>query len=96
VRRQFGNRERVRLLAASLAESVTTTYMDRRARAQVGQREVHASIAAVGRAEQTKERLILIDGQQLPVALRPAFRRKDKGHDSDFTEKRFGHAFLLT
>ena len=61
VRRDLRDRQRVRLFAATLAERVTATDMNGRAAAQIGQREVHAAIAAEGRAEQREQWLILID-----------------------------------
>src|SRR5690606_41509302 len=45
MRRQFGDRQRVRLFAAALAQGVTRTDMDRRAPAQVGQGEIDSSVA---------------------------------------------------
>src|SRR5437588_11261334 len=95
MRRQLGDRERMRLLASSLAERVTTAHVNRRTSLQVWQPEVNAPIAAVGCAEQTEERLILIDRQKLPVAERPALRWKHETHDSDFRQEWFGHRFLL-
>src|SRR4051812_32014235 len=56
--RQLGNRERVRLLAAALAQCVPAANMDRRAAPQVGQREVDASISAERGAEQREQRLV--------------------------------------
>ena len=91
VRRQLGDRQRVRLLAAALAERVAAADVDRRAAAQVGQREVDPAVAAEGRAEQREQRLVLVDRQQLPVAQRPALGREDEGHDPDFGQEWFGH-----
>ena len=76
VLRHFRNRKRVRLLAAFLAQRVTAADVDRRAAAQVGQREIDSSIAAKGRAQQREQRLVLIDGQELAVTQRPALRRE--------------------
>ena len=45
--------------------------MDRRAAAQIGQREVGLPIAAEGGAEQREQRLVLVDRQKLAVAQRP-------------------------
>ena len=82
------------LLAAALAQGMTAAHVDRCAGLQIGQPKVHAPIAAVGRAEQREERLILVDGQQLPVAQRPAFRGEAERHDANFREKRFSHIFV--
>ena len=59
--RNLGNRESVRLFAPALAESVTAADVDWRPCAQVGQRKVHASIAAKGRPEQREESLVLVN-----------------------------------
>jgi hypothetical protein len=57
--------------------------------------KVNAPVSAVGRAKQTEERLVLIDGQQLPVTQRPTFGGEAKTENSDFREKWFCHVFLL-
>jgi hypothetical protein len=48
---------------------------------QVGQCKSNPSIAAVGRAQNGKQCLILVDGQKLPVAERPTLRRKIPADD---------------
>ena len=68
---QLGDRERVRLLAAPLAQRVAAAHVDRRPAPQVGQGEVHPAVAAEGRTQQREERLVLVDGQELPVAQGP-------------------------
>ena len=50
VGRQLRDAQRVRLLAASLAQRVAAADVDRHAAAQVGQREVHPPVAAERRA----------------------------------------------
>src|SRR5712691_4292885 len=45
MRRQLRNRNRVRLLAASFAERVTTADVNRHAPAQIGQAEINAPVA---------------------------------------------------
>ena len=72
VRREFSDRQGVRLLAAALAQGVPAAYVDRGARAQIGEREVDPPIAAKGRAQQREERLVLVDRQQLAVAQSPS------------------------
>jgi hypothetical protein len=42
----------MRLLAAALAQRVPAADVDRRAAAQIGQREIDAAVAAKGRAQQ--------------------------------------------
>ncbi len=69
--------------------------MHRRAGAEVGQGEVHAAVAAVGRAEQREQRLVLVDRQQLSVAHRPALRGEAEGHDPDLGEEGLGHRVVV-
>jgi hypothetical protein len=95
VSRQFGDRQRVRLLAAAFAERMSAADVDRRSTPQIGQSEVGASIATETRAEQRKQRLVLVDRHELAVAHRPAFRRKRERHDPDFGQERFRHRALL-
>ena len=63
-------------LAAGLADRVAAGEMHRRAALQVGQREGDAAVAAVLRAQQREQRLVLVDRQQLAVAQGPAARRE--------------------
>ena len=95
MRRQFRDRKRVILLASPLAKCVAVAGMYRRISLQIRQREVHPPVAAVGRAKQGEERLVLVDGQQLPIAQRPAFRGEVEGHDPNFGKKGFGHGNFL-
>ena len=74
--RQSADGQRVGLLAATLAQRVAAADVDRHPAAQVGQREVDPAVAAVGRAEQREQRLVLVDRQELAVALRPALGRE--------------------
>ena len=48
-------------------------------------------IASIGRAQQRKESLVLVDGQKLAVAQRPALRREIEAKDSDLGQERFSH-----
>ncbi len=91
VRGQLANRQRVRLLPAALPQRVPASPMDRHATPKIGQREIHPSVAAVGRPQQREQRLVLVDRQQLAVAQRPALRREPEGHDPDFRQERFCH-----
>src|SRR4051812_3575896 len=91
----FTDGQRMCLLAAELAERMTLTKVKGDAPLQVRQREVDAPVAAVGRPEQTKERLVLVDREQLAVAQGPALRGKPETHDSDFRQEWFSHRFLL-
>src|SRR4051794_29653620 len=94
--RGFGDRQRVRLLASYLAECVAATHVDWRPALEVRQGEVHPSVAAERRAQQREQRLVLIDGQQLPVAKSPPLRRKGEAHDADLGQERFSHRRLLS
>src|SRR5258708_15049702 len=85
----------MRLLAALFAEGMSVAYADGNLPLKIGESEIDAPVTAKSGAQQTKERLVLIDGQQLAVAHRPTFRRKIETHDSDFREKWFCHDFLL-
>ena len=89
VRRHLRGGQRMAFLSASLAERTrgaprALAEMDRRARAQVGQGERGLPVAAVRRAQQREERLVLVDRQHLPVAERPSLRREVEGDDADF------------
>ena len=72
------------LLAGALAQRQASAHVGWRAPLQVGQAEIDPPVAPIGRAQQREQALILIDGQQLPVALRPASWREAKGRDLDF------------
>src|SRR3954467_151180 len=88
---QFAERDGVRRLAPFFAVAEAASEMNRHVAAQVRQRESRLAVAAKGRSEKREERLVLVDGQELPVALRPAFRGEVETHDADFGEKWFGH-----
>jgi hypothetical protein len=83
------------LLATFPTQSVTVADVNRHVALKIGQREIHPPVTAERRPKQAEKRLILVDGQELPVAKRPAFGRKAETEDSDFREKWFCHDFLL-
>ena len=83
VRGGLGDRERVILLTAQLSKSVSAAHMDRGATLQIRQAEIHPAVATVGGSEQREQGLVLIDGQELPVAEGPAFRRKIEAENPD-------------
>jgi hypothetical protein len=64
------------LNASALAQRKPRPLMDGDAAAKVGQGESRLTIASVGGANQVKERVVLRDGNQRPIAERPACRRK--------------------
>jgi hypothetical protein len=70
---------------------MAVAHVNRNSASQVRQPKIHSPVTAKRRAQQTKERLVLVDGQQLPVAKRPALGRKAETEDSDFREKWFCH-----
>ena len=84
VRRHFGTAERVRLLSADFAQRVSAAHMEGHSSLKIRQGESGLPVPAVSRSEQGKQRLILIDRQQLPVAQRPALGGKVEAHDANF------------
>ena len=58
--------------AAGLGQDEAVALVDRNPPAQVGQRERALAVAAVGRADQLEQRLVLGDRQQLALAEHPA------------------------
>src|SRR6266576_348847 len=91
VRLQFRKGQRMRLLTGLFAQRVGVAGVNRRSTLQVRQRKSGLAIPAISRAEQGKERLVLVDRQQLSIAQRPAFRRELETHDSDFAQEGFSH-----
>src|SRR5829696_3852046 len=91
VRRYFGYGERVSLLTASFTKGVTTADVDRRPSANIGEGEVHATIAAERCTQQRKQGLVLVNGKKLPVTKSPAFGGKHETHDSYFRQEGFCH-----
>ncbi len=91
MRRHFVAVQSMGLLAAFLAAREILALMNRYVSLKIRQPEIHASVAAVGRAEQREERLVLIDRYQLLVAKRPTLWREAEAHDSDFGKEWFSH-----
>jgi hypothetical protein len=58
----------MRHFAAVLAQIKAGAQVNGNAALQIGERKGGAPVSAVGRAEQRKERLVLIDRQELAVA----------------------------
>jgi len=58
---------------------------------QIRQREGGSPVATVHRAQQRKQRLILVDRQQLTVAGRPTPGRIAKAEGPDLADERFTH-----
>ncbi len=90
----LGSRERVSFLSALLSEGMAGAArahadMNWRAAPHVGEGKTRLSVAAVGCAEERVERLVLVDGQDLPITKGPPTRREVKAYDFDLSEKRF-------
>jgi hypothetical protein len=80
----LGDRDRNGLCAGTFTQVMARAYVNRRTAAEVGQCEGRLTIATEGRAQERKERLVLIDRQELTVAERPTFRREHETHYTDF------------
>ena len=91
VRRDLLHRQRDLLGAAGLGEDEAVALVDRHPAAQVGQRERALAVAAVGRADQLEERLVLRDRQELAFAEHPAGRREVAGEHPDLADIRLRH-----
>ena len=87
VRRHFRDVQGMRAFAAELAQGDAIAHVHGRAALQVRQSEVHSAVAAVGGAQNRKQRLVLVDGLQLSVAERPSLGRKIPTDDFDFGQK---------
>jgi hypothetical protein len=68
--------------------------VDRKAAAQVGQREGALAVTAVGRPDQLEERLVLGDREELSLAEHPARRGEVPGKHPDFTDVWLCHGTL--
>src|ERR1700761_2234379 len=69
--------------------------MDRRAALEIRQAEVHPAVAAVGRSEQGEQGLVLVDGEQLPLAQGPPLWCEAERHYLDLGQKRCTHTVSL-
>ncbi len=95
VRRDLLHRQRDLLGAAGLGEDEAVALVDRDPAAQVGQREGRLPVAAVGRADQLEQRLVLGDRQQLALAEHPAGRGEVAGEHPDLTDIGLCHRLRL-
>lgn len=66
--RYFAYRKRMGFLAGSLPHREAGALMHGDAAPKVGESKVGLAIAAIGGAKQRKQRLVLVDGQQLSIA----------------------------
>ena len=69
--------------------------MDRRAPAQVRQREGGLPVAGIGRADEVEKRFILRNRQELAAALHPARRCEVEAEAADFRNKWLRHLVAL-
>src|SRR5579864_5298450 len=60
---KFGNVQRVRQLATHLPQDNPVTDVHGRASLQVGQAEIHSSVATISGTQDGKQSLVLVDGQ---------------------------------
>lgn len=81
VSRHFRSGERMRILARGLPLRVAIPHAYGHTTLEVGESERGPAITTVSGAQERKERLILIDRQELPIAERPALGRKAKGEE---------------
>jgi hypothetical protein len=83
-----------RLLAARLCERVARTHVHRNAALQIRQRKGRLAVAAIGRADQVEQGLVLGNRYQLALAEGPAGRRKIAGKHANFAHIWTGHESL--
>ena len=91
VRWQFVHREGVGLCPATLAQGMTASHVNRDAPTKIWQRKIHTSIPTKSGAKEGEKCLVLVDGQELPVAKRPSFGSKYKRDDTNLGKERFCH-----
>jgi hypothetical protein len=72
---------------AALAKNDPIAHVHRAAALEIGQAKSHAPVTAIRRAQDGKQSLVLIDGQQLSVAEGPAFGRKVPADDFYFANE---------
>ena len=63
--------------------------MDRHPAPQIGEPEGRSAVAAINRAEQAEEGVVLAYGQELPVAKRPAANGEIASEHDDLAYERF-------
>src|SRR4051812_3093753 len=89
--RDLRDGQRMRLLAAALAQGVAAAHVDGHSALQVRQAEVDAAVASKGCTQQREQPLVLVDRQQLSVGQGPAFGREIERHETDFRQEGFSH-----
>lgn len=91
MRWQFSNSKGMRFLASPLAKRKTAARVYGGAATQIWQGKVNLPITAKSSTKQGKQCLVLVNREELSVALGPALRRKGEAHHPDFGQKRFSH-----
>lgn len=91
VRRHFRLSDRVRLLTGALTQIVAAADVNRRAPAEVRERERGHPVSSVRGPKDRKERLVQTDRQQLPVTESVALGREAETDDLDFPEEWLCH-----
>ena len=85
--------------ALALSEGRVTldedALVDQRAAPQIGKRECGLAVAAIGRAEQGEQRVVLRDRLQRAIAKSPTERREIPGERADFSDVVLGHGSVL-
>src|SRR5947209_9952761 len=92
MRRHLAGDDGVGLLATGLTEGELRSRTDRHAAAAIRQREGRLTIAAIGGSQKRKEGLILVDWQELAVALRPPRWSEVEAYKAHLGHKRRRHA----
>ena len=88
VRRHLAGIQRVHDLTANFSQSMTVAYVEWHASLKIWQSKSLSSITAEGCSQQREERLVLVDGQKLSIAKRPAFGCNADREYSDFRDIR--------
>jgi len=89
--RHLAGNQRDVFFAADLSDDKSAALMDRCPARQIWQRKSILAIAAIGGADQLKQRGILRDGLKLAVAEGPALGCKIAPDHSNFTDERLSH-----
>ena len=71
-------------LPAPLAQGEVPAHMYRHGPLKIGQRKVDPAIAAIGRAKDGEQRLVLVNRQELPIGHGPTLGGKIEGTDFNF------------
>ena len=81
-------------LPARLPQDNVITRVHRQTALKIRQAKSDPAIATIGGAQNGEKRLVLVDGEQLAVALLPALRCKTERENANFAKKGGGHKFV--